>query len=91
MGPEHISTLYSRAALGSYLARSGQLVEAEEHLRATVEALEALRGPADPTTLRSLAGLSIVASNGIIHDWMLEALELDPLFDEAAEDFFPGS
>ncbi len=39
----------------------------------------------------ALAGLSIVASNGIIHDWMLEALELDPLFDEAAEDFFPGS
>lgn len=31
----------------------------------------------------ALSGLSIVASNGLIHDWMLEQLELDPMFDEA--------
>ncbi len=31
----------------------------------------------------ALSGLSIVASNGLIHDWMLEQLELDPMFDKA--------
>ncbi|MCP4548261.1 MAG: inositol monophosphatase [bacterium] len=29
----------------------------------------------------ALSGRAIVASNGLVHDWLLEQLELDPLFD----------
>ena len=31
----------------------------------------------------ALSGTSIAASNGLIHDWLLEQLEMDPLFDRA--------
>jgi len=36
----------------------------------------------------ALAGVSIAASNGLIHDWLLDSLELDPRFDQAEAEIF---
>jgi len=39
----------------------------------------------------AISGRSIVASNGRVHDWMLERLELDPLFSGPPPALFPNS
>lgn len=36
----------------------------------------------------ALAGCSIAASNGLVHEWLLEALELDPRFDLPEPEIF---